>query len=151
MPAARPLVIVRPLSLRYRASDSAVSRALRVLEAVGASDRPVSPKVVARQCGLHLSTAYHLLRTLCYEGYVTRDERGDYRLGLEIADRFRELVATLDAPAGVRATLRALSAATGHSAYLARFVDGRVAICHVVEAPGSPHLEDLVVGFDDRP
>jgi DNA-binding IclR family transcriptional regulator len=42
-----------------------------------------------------------------------------------------------------------LACDTGHSAYLARFVDGRVTITGVVEASGSPPLEDLVVGFDD--
>lgn len=126
-----------------------VSRALRVLEVVGDSGGPVSAKAVAHRCGLNLSTTYHLLRTLCYEGYLARDEHGDYRLGLEIADRFRDLVSALDTPEAARTTLRTLAAATGHSAYLARFVDGRVAICHVVEAPGSPHLEDLVVGFDE--
>ena len=126
-----------------------VSRALRILEAVGGDGGPVSAKRVARLCGLHLSTTYHLLRTLCYEGYLTRDEQGGYRLGLEIADRFRDLVTTLDTPRSARAALRTLAVTTGHSAYLARFVEGRVTVVSVAEAPGSPPLDDLVVGFDE--
>ena len=48
-----------------------VSRALRVLEVVTA--RPGLPvKAIARHCGLNLSTTYHLIRTLAYEGYVRR-------------------------------------------------------------------------------
>lgn len=126
-----------------------VSRALRVLEAVGASPQGCNAKTVAGRTGLHLSTVYHLLRTLDYEGYLCRTEKGDYRVGLEIADRFRELQARLARPPRVDAVLRTLAERTGHSAYLARFVDGRVAIAAVVEAPGSPHLEDLVPGFDE--
>ena len=128
-----------------------VSRALRVLEAVGESPAGCNPKVVARRCGLHLSTTYHLLRTLAYEGYLTRTATGDYRLGLAISDRFRDLQASLTRLPQVPAVLRGLADTTGHSAYLARFVDGRVAITAVVEAAGSPHLEELIPGFDEAP
>jgi DNA-binding IclR family transcriptional regulator len=134
-----------------RPSDliQSVSRALRVLEAVGESPAGCNPKVVARRCGLHLSTTYHLLRTLTYEGYLLRTSTGDYRLGLEISDRFRDLQASLSRPPQVGAVLRQIAGATGHSSYLARFVDERVTITDVVEAPGSPHLEDLIPGFDE--
>lgn len=126
-----------------------VSRALRVLEAVGGSPGGCNAKAVARRCDLNLSTAYHLLRTLAYEGYLVRDEVGDYHLGLEISDRFRDLCASLRRGPQAAPVLRHLAATTGHSGYLARFVDGRVAITCVVEAPGSPHLEDLIPGFDE--
>jgi DNA-binding IclR family transcriptional regulator len=126
-----------------------VSRALRVLEAVGGSPGGCNAKAVARRCELNLSTAYHLLRTLAYEGYLVRDEVGDYHLGLEISDRFRDLCASLGRGPQAAPVLRHLAATTGHSAYLARFVDGRIAITCVVEAPGSPHLEDLIPGFDE--
>lgn len=126
-----------------------VSRALRVLEVVGEAPEGLPAKVVARRCGLNLSTAYHLLRTLTFEGYLTRTPTGDYALGLEIADRFRDLMATLARPPQAGTVLRHLAETTGHTAYLARFVDGRVAIAQVVEAPGSPPLEDLIPGFDE--
>jgi DNA-binding IclR family transcriptional regulator len=134
-----------------RPSDliQSVSRALRILEVVGSEPTGASPKVVARRCELSLSTTYHLLRTLCYEGYLVRLPSGDYVVGLEIADRFRDLRTALARSPQVRAVLQLLAARTGRSAYLARFVDGRVAIAEVAEAPGSPHLEDLVPGFDE--
>jgi DNA-binding IclR family transcriptional regulator len=126
-----------------------VSRALRVLEAVGEAPGGCNPKAVARRCELNLSTAYHLLRTLAYEGYLVRDDAGDYHLGLEISDRFRDLCASLGRAPRATPVLRHLAATTGHSGYLARFVEGRIAIACVVEAPGSPHLEDLIPGFDE--
>lgn len=126
-----------------------VSRALRILEEVGAHPHGASAKRVARRCGLHLSTTYHLLRTLAWEGYLERLPSGDYVLGLAVADRFRDLATALAQPPRVRDALADLGGRVGLSVYLARFVEGRVAIVEVVEAPGSPHLEDLVVGFDE--
>ena len=45
-----------------------VSRALRVLEQVTQAERPLTVKVIARRCGLNLSTTYHLVRTLAAWG-----------------------------------------------------------------------------------
>ena len=126
-----------------------VARALRLLEEIGDHPGGVNPKRLASRCGIKLPTVYHLLRTLHYEGYLERLPSGDYVLGLAIAARFRELVGVLAHPPPAQAVLRRLAGATGHSAYLARFVDGRVTITQVVEAPGSPPLEDLTVGFSD--
>jgi DNA-binding IclR family transcriptional regulator len=126
-----------------------VSRALRLLEEIGGHPSGISAKRLASRCGMKLPTVYHLLRTLRYEGYLERLPSGDYVLGLAIAERFRDLVSALAHPPPVPAVLRELSSATGLSAYLARFVEGRVTITQVVEAPGSPPLEDLIVGFND--
>jgi hypothetical protein len=68
-----------------------VSRALRVLEQVTQAEHPVPVKAVARRCGLNLSTTYHLMRTLCYEGYLTRQADGSYAAGPQVAERFHEL------------------------------------------------------------
>ncbi|HUG86273.1 MAG TPA: helix-turn-helix domain-containing protein [Euzebya sp.] len=126
-----------------------VSRALRILEVVGQHPGGVAPKVIARRTGLKLATTYHLVRTLAYEDYLVRDAGGDYTLGLTIADRFADLRSALGGPAPVTAVLHNLAHATGHSVYLARFVEGRIAITSAVEGPESPHLEDLIPGFDE--
>jgi len=126
-----------------------VSRALRVLEAVGRSPRGLTVKQIARRCELTVATTYHLVRTLAYEGYVIRREDGTYVVGLEIADRFRELVAAFRGPASVGDALRKSAADTGYSHFLARFVGGRVAISAVAEGPRSPYLEELIPGFDE--
>lgn len=126
-----------------------VSRALRLLEEVGNHPAGINPKRLASRCGIRLPTAYHLLRTLRYEGYLDRLPSGDYVLGTAIAEHFGDLPPALERPPSVPAVLADLAGRTGHSAYLAQFVDGRVTITGVVEASGSPPLEDLVVGFDD--
>jgi DNA-binding IclR family transcriptional regulator len=126
-----------------------VSRALRVLEAVGQTSRGLTVKQVARRCELTTATTYHLIRTLAYEGYVTRRDDGTYTVGLEVADRFRELVAAFRAPATVLGVLHRASSDTGLSHYLGAFVGGQVVITSMVEGARSPFLEDLVPGFDE--
>jgi DNA-binding IclR family transcriptional regulator len=126
-----------------------VSRALRVLEAVGRTPGGLTVKQIARRCELTVATTYHLVRTLAYEGYVNRREDGTYVVGLEVADRYRELVTAFRGPVGVGEVLRRAAVETGYSHYMASFVGGRVAITAVGEGPRSPYLEDLVPGFDD--
>jgi DNA-binding IclR family transcriptional regulator len=126
-----------------------VSRALRVLEAIGRAPKGLTVKQVARRCELTVATTYHLVRTLAYEGYVIRREDGTYIVGLEIADRYRELAAAFRGPAPVGEVLRRAAADTGYSQFLGRFVGGRVAITTVAEGNRSPYLEELVPGFDE--
>jgi len=137
----------------HRAAPSdliqSVSRALRVLEAVGCAPKGLTVKQVARRCELTLATTYHLVRTLAYEGYLTRREDGTYVVGFEVADRFRELAAALAGPPTVDHGLRRAVADTGYSHYIGRWVAGRVAITSVVEGGRSPRTEDLIVGFDE--
>lgn len=126
-----------------------VSRALRLLEVVGSAPRGLSPKVAARRCGLSLSTTYHLLRTLSYEGYLARLPCGDYTVGLAVAARFSDLMARLACPPDASPVLRHLAETTGHSAYLAHFDDGLFTIARMVEAPRSPPFEHLARGFEE--
>jgi len=126
-----------------------VSRALRVLEAVGQTPRGLTVKQIARRCDLTTATTYHLIRTLAYEGYVSRREDGTYIVGLQIADRFRELAAAFRGPTTVVNALRQAAAESGCSHYLGTFVGGQVVIAHAAEGPQSPYLEDLIPGFDD--
>lgn len=126
-----------------------VSRALRVLEAVGRAPKGLTVKQIARRCELTVATTYHLVRTLAYEGYVIRREDGTYIVGLEVADRYRELVTAFRGPPVVGEALRRAAVDSGYSHFLGRFVGGQVAVTAVAEGLRSPYLEDLVPGFDE--
>ena len=128
---------------------SSVTRALRVLEVVGESPCGLTTKQIARRCDITVTAAYRMLRTLAHTGYVLRRDDGAYMLGLAVADRFRELVIAMRGPAEVGEVLRRAAVDTGYSHYLASFVTGRVAITASAEGNKSPHMEDLVPGFDD--
>lgn len=124
-----------------------VGRAMRVLEVVGrCPGLPV--KAIARHCALNISTTYHLVRTLAYEGYVVRLSDGTYAIGDTVARRFHDLVTSLDRPPDAAVVLRQLSDRAGLSSYLGVLRDGRVTVVEVAEAPGSPYLEDFEVGLD---
>jgi DNA-binding IclR family transcriptional regulator len=125
-----------------------VSRALRILEQVTQADRPLPAKALARRCGLNLSTTYHLVRTLCYEGYLVRQADGSYTAGPEVAGRFHELVSSFQRPPSASAVVRHLAAGCQHSAFLARVDAERMIVVEVAEGPRSPWLEDLQVGLD---
>jgi DNA-binding IclR family transcriptional regulator len=122
---------------------------LRVLEAVGGSPKGLTVKQIARRCELTVATTYHLVRTLAYEGYVARREDGTYVVGMEVSDRFRELMIAFRGPVSVGEVLRKAAGDTGYSHYLARFVSGRVVLSAAAEGPRSPYLEELIPGWDD--
>jgi DNA-binding IclR family transcriptional regulator len=126
-----------------------VSRAFQVLEAVGQSPRGLTVKQIARRCDLTVATTYHLVRTLAYEGYVMRREDGTYIVGLEIADRFRELVLACRGPQQVQDILRRAALESGFTHLVGRFINGRVAIVATAEGARSPYSDDLIPGFDD--
>ncbi|GAB3224716.1 DNA-binding transcriptional repressor XynR [Glycomyces halotolerans] len=126
-----------------------VQRALRIMEVVGRHRGGASAQRIAFECGLNRATAYNLLRTLVYERYLRRSEDGRYTLGLEVSDRYSELTQAMAGPRTAGEFMRRMSTETGYSTFVARFVEGRPAVTSVTEGPRSPHVEDLIVGFDD--
>jgi IclR family transcriptional regulator, acetate operon repressor len=51
------------------------------MEAVGAHQGGVPAEQLARETGLALGTAYHLLRTMVHDGYVRKPDDGTFVLG----------------------------------------------------------------------
>ena len=124
-----------------------VGRAVRLLEVVG-REPGLPVKAIARKCDLNISTSYHLVRTLAYEGYLVRLANGTYVIGESVARRFHDLVTSLERPPAAAVVLRQLSDRVGLSSYLGLLQDGRVTVVELAEAPGSPYLEDFEVGLD---
>ncbi len=124
-----------------------VGRAVRVLEVVG-REPGLPVKAIARKCDLNISTSYHLVRTLAYEGYLVRLPNGTYVIGESVARRFHDLLTSLERPPEAAAVLRQLSDRVGLSSYLGLLHEERVTVVEVAEAAGSPYLEDFEVGLD---
>jgi IclR family acetate operon transcriptional repressor len=124
-----------------------VQRALRLVEAVSASDGRAQAKELARSVGLSLSTTYHLLRTLTHEGYLRRRDDGSYVLGpalLEVSSQNR-MTAVL---ARARPAMQGLRDDLKSPVYLAMYVDGEIAVVEIVDSPRIPSI-DLWVGIHD--
>jgi DNA-binding IclR family transcriptional regulator len=125
-----------------------VSRALRIMEEVSRSSRPLPVKVIARRCQLHVSTTYHLVRTLCYEGYLVRLPDGGYVAGSGLAECFHGVMNSLRRTPRARAVLAHLASVTRHTAYLACISGPRLVIVDLAEGDRSPWLEDLQPGLE---
>ncbi|MFI5805599.1 IclR family transcriptional regulator [Streptomyces sp. NPDC051561] len=117
-----------------------VQRALRLMEAV--SDHPdgAPAKQLAREAGLPLPTAYHLLRTLTHEGYLRR-EQGVFVLG-PAANRLghggsgqlrREVVVE---------TMERWRDTLGVAVYFAVYREGEVEVTALAESTANPAVEE---------
>jgi DNA-binding IclR family transcriptional regulator len=105
-----------------------VSRALRILEEVGDSPEGLNAKQIAHRCDIALPTTYQLVRTLAYEGYLARRSNGVYGLGIEIASRFRDLVASMHRPPQIHEVPGQMAEVTGHTASFAQIAEGNVVL-----------------------
>jgi DNA-binding IclR family transcriptional regulator len=126
---------------------TSVQRAFRLLEAVSAHENGAPAKQLARETGLPLATAYHLLRTLVHDGYLRKLDDGGFILG----DRVRTLHSKGRGQAllsRVRPALAALRDELSTPAYLTFYEDGEIRVAEIVDGPRTPRV-DLWVGFAD--
>jgi len=123
-----------------------VQRALRLVDIVANSARPLLAKSLAALTGLTPGTTYNLLRTLIHEGYLANEPDG-----LVLGSRFPTFRTELDSRgvflARVRAALREVTDQVGATAYLSRYSDGEMHLVDIVDAVRSPRIE-LWVGLD---
>ncbi|MFI6277645.1 IclR family transcriptional regulator [Streptomyces sp. NPDC050988] len=126
---------------------TSVQRAFRLLEAVSAHPNGAPAKQLARETGLPLATAYHLLRTLVHDGYLRKLDDGGFVLG----DKLQVMQSTGRGQAllsRVRPTLAALRDELTTAAYLTFYEEGEIRVAEIVDGPRAPRV-DLWVGFED--
>ncbi|WP_246203423.1 IclR family transcriptional regulator [Streptomyces tailanensis] len=117
-----------------------VQRAMRLLEAVAERGHGAPAKQLARDAGLALPTAYHLLRTLVHEGYLRR-EKGLFFLG-EAAERLSSSGAQEKRRSTVSETLAHWRDTIGAPVYYAVYRDGEIDVLCVADSPNNPAVEE---------
>ena len=117
-----------------------VQRAMRLLESVAAHEHGAPAKQLARETGLALPTAYHLLRTLVHEGYLRRD-KGLFFLG-EAAERLSSSGAQEKRRSTLVDALAAWRDSIGVPVYYAMYRDGEIEVMCVADTPGNPAVEE---------
>ncbi|MDA5142155.1 helix-turn-helix domain-containing protein [Streptomyces sp. AD681] len=117
-----------------------VQRAMRLLERVAEHEYGAPAKQLARETGLALPTAYHLLRTLVHEGYLRR-EKGLFFLG-EAAERLSSSGAEQKRRSTVVDTMARWRDAIGVPVYYAMYRDGEIEVMCVSDTPGTPAVEE---------
>lgn len=122
-----------------------VQRALRLVDIVANSPRPLPAKVLTAATGLTPGTTYNLIRTLIHEGYLASEPDG-----LVLGSRFPSFQQEIDSRgvflARVRTALREVTEEIGATAYLSRFDDGEMHLVDIVDAVHNPRVE-LWVGL----
>ncbi|MFI2431682.1 IclR family transcriptional regulator [Streptomyces sp. NPDC018693] len=113
---------------------------MRLLEAVADHQCGAPAKQLARETGLALPTAYHLLRTLVHEGYLRRD-KGLFFLG-EAAERLSSRGAAQKRRSTVVDTLAHWRDSLGVPVYYAMYRDGEIEVMCVSDTPGNPAVEE---------
>ncbi|GGO43569.1 MULTISPECIES: IclR family transcriptional regulator [Streptomyces] len=117
-----------------------VQRAMRLLEAAASHPGGAPAKQLAREAGLALPTAYHLLRTLNHEGYLRR-EKGVFVLG-DAAERLSTGAAEQNRRVMIGETLAHWRDVIGVPLYFAIYQDGEIEVVSVADTSGNPAVEE---------
>uniref|UniRef100_A0AAU2V7L3 Glycerol operon regulatory protein n=1 Tax=Streptomyces sp. NBC_00003 TaxID=2903608 RepID=A0AAU2V7L3_9ACTN len=117
-----------------------VQRALRLLEAVGSHTDGAPAKQLAREAGLPLPTAYHLLRTLTHEGYLRR-QNGVFVFG-PAAERLAYGGALQNRRSKITDSLGRWRDSIGVPVYFAVYREGEIEIAGVADTPAAPAVEE---------
>ncbi|MFG2882917.1 IclR family transcriptional regulator [Streptomyces sp. NPDC048297] len=138
-PIQRPPAATRP-DKHSATLIGSVQRALRLLEAVAGHPYGAPAKQLARETGLALPTAYHLLRTLVHEGYLRR-EKGLFFLG-DAADRLGSSGAEQKRRSTVADMLAHWRDSIGVPVYFAMYRDGEIEVMCVSDTRETPAVEE---------
>ena len=127
---------------------TAVTRALRLLEAFGMEDAQLPLAELSRRTGLHKTTALRMARTLAQDNYLVQREDGNWRLGRAVGWLGACYQATFDVHEVVEPVLRELSAQTGESAsFYVREDNQRTCLARVNGPRTIRHNVRVGVGF----
>ncbi|MBO1336750.1 helix-turn-helix domain-containing protein [Streptomyces sp. VRA16 Mangrove soil] len=113
---------------------------MRLLEAVASHEEGAPAKQLAREAGLALPTAYHLLRTLTHEGYL-RKEKGVFVFG-DAAERLSSSGAQQKRRSMITEAIEHWRDTLGVPVYFSVYRDGEIEVVAVADTPGNPAVEE---------
>ena len=122
-----------------------LARGLRILEAVAMEAGGAPLGNICRECGLHRSTAHHLLQTLVAYGYVIQDEgTRSYRLGQKVFGLASTTWSETQIAGIARPYLRELVHKTGETTNLAVRKNDQAILVETVDGEGTLRVVDRV-------
>ncbi|MFI1014504.1 IclR family transcriptional regulator [Streptomyces sp. NPDC020965] len=117
-----------------------VQRALRLLEAAATHPDGAPAKQLAREAGIPLPTAYHLLRTLTHEDYLRR-EKGVFVLGGAVG-RLAVGGTVQGRRSSLEKSLEHWRDAIGAPVYFAVYREGEIELVAVADTPYTPAVQE---------
>ncbi len=119
-------------------SVQSLERALDILERVAADENGRSVGSVARELGLHKSTASRLVRALAERGYLQLDQATRrYRVGLQLVELAGAYLDNLELRVEAKPEMYQLSEQSGHTVFLAMLQESQVVYIDKTEHYGS--------------
>ena len=117
--------------------NKSLAKALGVLEALSASQRPLSAAQLGQQLKLTRPTVYRILGTLSRHEYVTRELDGPfYRPSFKLLELGHQVLERTDLLDAARPTLRKLASQFRETVHLAVEEEGRIVYLDKVEGSG---------------
>jgi len=132
----------QPEEPRLAGSD----RVLAVLRSLGNYPRGVGLEQLARDVDVPKSSLHRALAALCRAGFAEHDERGSYRLGLELVRIAFSYYERLDRRQVVEPLLEALAARFGETAHYAELDGAEVVYLAKMTPPGRGAQMTSIVG-----
>jgi IclR family acetate operon transcriptional repressor len=127
-----------------------VSRGIRILLAIAASDQGLTVKDIAEKFGLSSPTAYHIVNTLLHEGIVIKDERRRYLLGPSASIVSEGYARTNPMPERYLSAIQKLADESGETAYLSAWRNGAIAVLSTTEGSHAVRVAGLNTGYADN-
>lgn len=119
---------------------------LAVLRSLGDYPRGVGLKQLVRDVGVPKSSLHRALAALCRAGFAEHDERGSYRLGLELVRIAFAYYEQLDRRQVIEPVLEALAVRFGETAHYAELDGAEVVYLAKMTPPGRGAQMTSIVG-----
>jgi DNA-binding IclR family transcriptional regulator len=124
-----------------------VQRALAILELLAAHPAGLSAKQVALKTQLNLSTCYHLLNTLEYEGYAIKDpDTLLFRLSGKIGYTELGQISPAQLVQQLTPHVKLLQELSRETSYLSVWDGQEITLSAIVEAPQTVQVKSLTIG-----
>ncbi|MEM9777476.1 MAG: IclR family transcriptional regulator [Chloroflexota bacterium] len=129
---------------------NSVQRALNIMSLLAQTPQGLTPKQIALNLSLNVSTCYHLLNTLVHEGYVIKDpDTRLFRLSGKIAYTAFELSSSAQLVKQLTSHVQSLQEITQETTYLAIWDGQDIVLSGIAEAPQAVRVRSLTLGFKD--
>lgn len=106
------------MSDKHEYSVQSLDRALDILEALGSEQEGLGVTEIADRVDLHKSTVHRLLSTLLERGYVEKNEKGSYHIGLKLIEVVSIYINSLELQTEARPYVAQISTDLGLTAHL---------------------------------
>lgn len=110
-----------------------IERAFSIIDTIARSSEPPTLAEISKAIGLHTSTTFHLLKTLCHVGALRQDGDKTYRIGSYIFGLAAGAMTEINLVNDALPQLDWLASQTGETSHIAVMADNEVIILHRVE------------------